>query len=448
MNESKTVGYDARTTLPPGPTGRWLPTLRLVRNPRRAFESWAKQYGDPFFINALNGPVVITGRPDLIREIFGHEPDELGLFATGTVKPILGEGSLLMMEGQTHRRERKLLTPLFHGERMKAYGQTFRQVTLQHSGKMKPGQQFVGLDLTQNISQEIIARAIFGGQDEQTVAEMKTAARQLARNSSPLIFFSKRMQFSFLGLSPWDNFRRAQKRLFAALDREIEIARQAVAERHDILALLLRARYEDGSSMDVSHLKDELSTLLFAGHETSALAMAWALYHVHRHPEVLRELRASLDKGEDSPEGFAKNDYLKAVIQESLRLNPIVTEVLRMLKAPLKLDRYEIPAGIAVAPAAALAHYSPTTFPDPQRFRPERFLERSFSPFEYLPFGGGHRRCIGAAFANYEMAVVLGTLLRRYEFELLEKRDVVSVRRNVTMGPSTGISMKLCGMRG
>jgi cytochrome P450 family 110 len=432
-----------RSVLPPGPSGRWLPTLQLVRNPRKAFEGWAKQYGDPFFINALNGPVVITGRPDLIREIFGHEPDEMGLFATGTVKPILGEGSLLMMDGQAHRRERRMLTPLFHGERMKAYGQTFQHVALQQIAGLGAGQQFVGLDLMQNISQEIIARAIFGGQDEETISEMKMAARQLARNSSPLIFFSKRMQFSFFGFSPWDNFRQAQRRLFAALDREIQIAKTSGAERHDILALLLRARYDDGSSMNESHLKDELSTLLFAGHETSALAMAWAMYHVHRHPTVLDELRASLDAGDDSPESLAKNEYLKAVIQETLRLNPIVTEVLRMLKTPLWLDRYEIPAGIAVAPAAALAHYNPTTFPDPDSFRPERFLDRSYTPFEYLPFGGGHRRCIGAAFANYEMAVVLGTLFRRYEFELLEKREVVSVRRNVTMGPSTGISLKL-----
>ena len=436
-----------RSALPPGPPGRWLPTIRLARNPRQAFEGWGKQYGDPFFINALNGPVVITGRPDLIREIFGHEPDEMGLFATGTVRPILGEGSLLMMEGQTHRCERRLLTPLFHGERMKAYGPTFQKVALQHAGNLLEGQRFAGLDLMQNISQEIIARAIFGGQDEQTVAEMKMAARQVARNSSPLIFFSRRMQFSFFGFSPWDNFRQAQRRLFAALDQEIQNARTSAAERQDILAMLLRARYEDGRSMDEAHLKDELSTLLFAGHETSALAMAWALYHVHRHPEVLRELRASLDAGDDSPESLAKNEYLKAVIQESLRLNPIVTEVLRMLKTPLTLDRYVIPAGIAVAPAAVLAHYNPTTFPQPDQFRPKRFLERSYSPFEYLPFGGGHRRCIGAAFANYEMAVVLGTLFRRYEFELLEKREVVSVRRNVTMGPSTGIALKLVRKR-
>ncbi len=239
----------------------------------------------------------------------------------------------------------------------------------------------------------------------------------------------------------------AQRRLNAAFDREIANVRNQTVQRTDILSLLLQSRYEDGSGISVEHVKHELSTLLFAGHETSAIALAWALYHLHRNPSTLKALRKSLDASGDSFEQLAKNPYLKAIVQETLRLNPIVTEVLRLLKSPLQLDQFEIPPGFAVAPAAVIAHYNPTTYPEPDRFLPERFLERSYSPFEYFPFGGGHRRCIGAAFATYEMAIVLGTLLNRFEFELLERNDVVPRRRNVTMGPSTAIHLRLIGRR-
>ncbi len=431
------------TNLPPGPRGRWWPTLQLIRNPRKALSGWARQYGDPFLLRALNGPVVVTGRADLIKQIFGSDPASVGVFATGTTKPVLGAGSLLTMEGDEHRRERKLLMPLFSGERMKAYGQVMRQVALDRIERHRDGRPFRMLDVTTDVSLEVIVRVIFGGSSTATTQTLLSAAREVVERSSPLLFFSRKMHFHLGGWSHWDRFLAARERLFAALDHEIERADQVAQERTDILYQMRQAAYEDGTKASTEHLRQSLMTLLFAGHETSALALAWAFYHLHRNPESLARLKESLLADEDSAEAYARNRYLKGVVQESLRLHPIVTEVLRLPMGTTTLGEFELPAGCGIAAAAVLAHYHPETYPEPDAFRPQRFEERSFSPFEYFPFGGGHRRCIGAAFAMHEMAIVLASWLRQNDFELLEKRPVVPSRRNVTMGPSTGIAMRM-----
>ncbi|MCA9161148.1 MAG: cytochrome P450, partial [Planctomycetales bacterium] len=196
------------------------------------------------------------------------------------------------------------------------------------------------------------------------------------------------------------------------------------------------------------HIYSELITFLFAGHETTALTLTWAMYHLHRNPAAYASLVQELDSLEDdSPARLAAAPYLKATVQETLRVHPIVTETLRKLKAPLTLGDYRLPAGMAVAPATVLAHYNPATYEEPEKFRPERFMERSYSPFQYMPFGGGHRRCIGAAFASFETAIVLGTLLKRFQFELVDSAPVVPKRRNVTIGPSTAVPLRFVGPR-
>jgi cytochrome P450 len=287
-------------------------------------------------------------------------------------------------------------------------------------------------------------QAIFGGENVASIRQLLALSREAVKCSSPILFFSPKMHFRFLGLSPWDRFRKAQTRLRNAFAAELERRRREPAEREDILTLLTNARYEDGSPIELEHAQDELGTFLFAGHETSALAMAWAFYHLHRHPQTLQALRDELvGVNATAPEELVKLPYLKAVVQETLRLHPIVTEVLRVLKSPMQLGAFTIPAGVAVAPATVLAHYRADTFPEPDAFRPKRFLEHSYSSSEYFPFGGGQRRCAGAAFAMYEMAIVLGTLLSRYEFELLEKKELHPIRRNITMGPSSGVLMRV-----
>ncbi len=350
---------------------------------------------------------------------------------------------MLLLAGAEHRRERKLVMPMFHGDRMRAYAAIMQQAAVDFIEAQPSGKPFNMLDVTTQISLRVIVRAIFGGEDAEPIRELTRLSEETIRRTAPILLFSTHSHFRFLGLSPWDRFTKAQRALQSAFDAEVQRRRDVPRQREDILTMLLQSQYDDGTEIDLTHARDELGTFLFAGHETSAIAMAWAMYHLHTNPQALSTLRHELSELNDpAPAELAQLPYLKAVVQETLRLNPVVTEVLRVLKEPMELDGYLLPAGTAVAPAAILAHYNEATFHDADAFQPERFLDRSYSSAEYFPFGGGHRRCAGAAFASYEMAIVLGTILSRYEFELLESKPVVPIRRNVTMGPSSGIRVR------
>ena len=447
IKDPSTPQLEPKTRLPPGPPGKWRSTLRLIRDPRSAMEDWAQRFGDPFFVTALNGPIVVTGRADLIRTIHGQDPSTYAPFATETLIPLLGSGSMLTLDGDLHRRERRMVTPMFKGDCMKSYGPTIQQIALSQLESHSAIGTFETEDLMTDISLETIVRTIFGGDESDLCQQLIATSKRVVSNSNPLLFFSRKTHISFFGLSPLDRGKAGKRALHQLLDQVLARRESSNDKHNDILALFCDATYEDGQPIDRSHIYDELLTFLFAGHETTALSLTWAIYHLHRNPETLEALRQELDSLTDAPDQLASAPYLKAVIQETMRLNPIVTETLRKLKSPLQLGEYYLPAGMSVAPATVLAHYNPQTYPDPEKFRPERFIERSFSPFEYMPFGGGHRRCIGAAFASYEMAIVLGTMLKRFEFELVDSKPVVTKRRSITMGLSSGVPMRLVGKR-
>lgn len=433
--------------LPPGPRGTWRPTLKLIRNPRSALEGWAGRYGDPFFLRALNGPVVVTGREDLIREIHAQDPDLFAVFASRTVGAMLGRGSIFVLEGAEHRRERKLVTPMFHGDRMKAYGPAMQEITLRHLEPCQVSQSIPALRLMTDVSLEVIVRTIFGSDDPQSTREMMAASKRVVARANPLLFFTPRSHFSCFGLSPLDRWQSARRELERLFDDRARLAANRPG-REDVLSLLCSARDEAGQPLSREHIAAELMTFLFAGHETTALTLTWALYHLHRHPETLRKLHQELDSLPDhSPASLAGAPWLKAVIQETLRVHPIVTETLRKLKAPIRLGEFDLPEGMGIAIATVLAHYNPRTWENPEKFDPSRFVDRAWSPFVYMPFGGGHRRCLGAAFASYEMAIVLGTMLGRYRFELVDDRPVVPKRRSVTMGPSSDVPLRFLGRR-
>ena len=443
-----TSKVDAPIKLPAGPRGSLLPTLRLIRDPRAAFEGWVRQYGDPFLVRAMNGPVVVTGREDLIRVIHGQDPNIYSPFASSTIVPLMGSGSMLILEGEQHRRERRLMMPMFHGDRMKTYGESMQRIAIERLEAIRGQREILTLNLMTDISLEIIVRTIFGGSDANLVTQLIQASQKVVASSSPLLFFSRKTHFSFFGLTPWDRWSDAKRNLHLYLDQVIEKRKLSGEPGDDILSLLCSATYEDGQPITREHIYSELITFLFAGHETTALTLTWAMYHLHRNPAALTSLVQELDSLEDnSPARLASAPYLKATVQETLRLHPIVTETLRKLKASLQLGEYHLPVGMAVAPATVLAHYNPATYEDPERFRPERFIESSYSPFQYMPFGGGHRRCIGAAFASYEMAIVLGSLLERFKFQIVDTAPVVPKRRNVTMGPSTTVPLRFLGPR-
>lgn len=434
--------------LPPGPRGKLRSTYKLLKKPYEVFPEWAAAYGDPFTLNAVNGIVVTTGKPELIKQIFAHDPEDYAPFGAAALEILIGPKSLFLLEGGEHKRERKLLMPQFHGERMRTYGQAMVDVAREHYGAVADAtddQPVKFMDLGQRLTLEIILRAVFGVEEVERVRHFESAIVDTIDHIHPLFVFAPFTAREFGGVGPYARFVKKLRRMDEMLAEQIARVREHPEGREDILSLMVAAEYEDGGKMSDSALRDELITLVVAGHETTAITLSWIVYLLGTNPRVHDELRTQLDAMGDAvtPVDLVAHPYLGAVCDETLRLYPIITEVLRTLKAPMKLGDYEVPAGCCVGASTVLAHFDPDTYPDPMSFKPERFLDKKPGPFEYLPFGGGHRRCIGAAFANYELRVVLGTLLREFDLELADALPEVPERRNLTMAPKRGVPVRL-----
>ncbi|MEN0061119.1 MAG: cytochrome P450 [Myxococcota bacterium] len=433
------------TTIPTVPGPRWWTTLQIARDPFRTYLKLRKAYGDTFIVRAINGDVVVTADPNLIRDLFRARTHEVAPFRVEAAEPLLGRQSLLVVSGDQHRRERELLTPPFHGRRMHAYGQIMQDAAERATAHFRPGANIVLSDVFLTISLDVIVRAVFGMVDPAAQQRWEAAIRTLVKSILPAALFAPVLQFSMFGLSPWDRFIAARDR-FDALIVETIAHRRATNERGpDLLSLMLDATYDDGSPMTDRAIRDELVTMLFAGHETTQIAMAWAVYRLLQRPDALERLLAELDASDGAPETLATLPWLDAVVQETLRLQPIVPDIVRTLTVDLELGGHAFAAGTHVAPVAALVHARDDLFPDPDAFRPERFVDHTFRPWELLPFGGGVRRCIGAALATWEMKVVLGTVLPRWSFAL--RGPERAVRRNITMGPKHGVRVTVCGPR-
>ncbi|TWT92963.1 cytochrome P450 [Neorhodopirellula pilleata] len=430
------------TPLPPGPDGVVRSTWGIIRDPRGFFEKSVSRYGDPFLMRAMNGPVVVTGKPVFVEQIFRASPDTFSVFARDALIPLLGAGSLLLMEGTRHRAERKRIAPPLHGSCMRTYGNEMQETAQNAIAHYESGANFTGLQIGTDISLNVILKTILGADTAPLLSEFRHLTRKVLSRSWPILFFSPKTQFGFWGLSPLDRLRSAQEQLREKLRAELNRRGDQINHRDDLLSILARST-DDAPAPDFEDLADSIGTLMFAGHETTAVSIAWAFYHLLRHPVWLNRLREELDASDQQAETYAAMPLLKAIVQETLRLNPIVTEVLRIVREPFELGGYDIPVGHGVAAASCLTHYDADIYESPNEFNPQRFLDRTYTPSEYYPFGGGNRRCVGAAFATYELAVVLGTILHSHELELLDQREVVPVRRNITMGPSTGVRLRV-----
>ena len=442
--------------LPPGP--RWtLPaTLRLIRDPYTTLRDLRAAHGDLVTFPSLNGRIVLAMTPELAKPILTAPPETFGAWAVGTLSEVIGPRSLLATEGEIHRKDRKLLTPPFHGARMRAYGDAMRSLArARFEAALSPGATVKMQDVTTDITVDVILRTVFGVEDGPGFDEGRALMREIV-GISPLLLFTK---LAHTPLFPgYRRFVRMRERFRAWLEVRIAEARARGEAGQDVLAMMLAARYDDGSTMSDDDIAAQLVTLLFAGHETTSIALAWAVHWLGRHPVALERVRAEVasvgvdgdpeatDPEAIDPEAIAKLPYLSAVCDETLRLHPIVTENLRLLRKPFELGGYTIPAGIGVGVAIGAIHADPTIYPDPAAFRPERFLERKYSAFEHLPFGGGHRRCIGAAFAAYEMRLALAVLVDGWDLALVHL-DEKPVRRSVTMGPEHGVPVKVIARR-
>ena len=441
------AGYEevsSMSSLPPGPRSRTLQTVEWLRDPVAMMQKYTERYGDPFLFNLWAfGPTACTSTPEGIRAIFTAPP---AIFASNIrvgAGPLLGENSIFILDGARHKRQRALMMPAFHGERMQAYGTLMQDIALRHATAWQPGQAFRMYDVTRAISLEVIIQAIFGVQAKDRVKLFEETIFSFISSFTPLIAFLTPLRAELGGLGPWSRFKQTEARLQQLMVEEIRARQRALDVPEDILSLLVAARLEDGSAMTDEELIDDLKSLIFAGHETVAIAAAWALYFIHREPHVYRGLQAELEPLGDSPDpkDLAQLPYLSAICDEALRLHPSVSGVPRKLKEPFSLQGYDLPPGAAVFPAISTAHLNPAVYQDPLSFRPERFLERKYTPFEYLPFGGGGRRCIGAAFGLYEMKIVLGSILARHRLFLAENQPVRPVTRTFTHAPKGGVKM-------
>ncbi|WP_445245462.1 cytochrome P450 [Microcoleus sp. OTE_8_concoct_300] len=440
-----------------GPKGAiFVQTVRGILNPLYDLDSNYQRYGDIYIAqSSIFPPQVIISNPQAIQEIFTADSK---LFKSGTANnitlPLVGSNSLLLLDGDRHLQQRKLLMPPFHGERMKAYGQIIRNTTEKVINNWTSGKSVIAQSTMQQISLEVILHTVFGlseGERYQQIQQLIINMFSLFSNPLNATFlFIKSLQKDLGAWSPWGGFLRQRQRLDELLYQEIRDRKtQSEPLGEDILSLLILARDEAGGPMSDVELRDELMTILFAGHETTATALAWALCWIHYIPEVreklLQELN-SIDVENCEPAEIAKLPYLNAVCCETLRIYPIVLFTFpRLLQAPMQLMGYNIPKGMILAPCIYLVHHRPDIYPEPKRFKPERFLERQFSPYEYLPFGGGNRRCIGSAFAMFEMKLVLAKVLSRYSLELAENRPVLPVRRGLTMAPAGGVRLVVKG---
>ncbi|WP_437850228.1 cytochrome P450 [Sorangium sp. So ce363] len=418
------------TTLPKGPTNPILMNIQGILDPIGYTLRMRERYGDPMSLPKMDGkPVLATGSVEGLRALFAVPPENLDQLLGKSFTAAMGESSLFALSGARHTAMRKLLMPPFHGQRMRLYGKQICDLALRHSRDLKPGLELVAQDLMQTISLQTIIHLVFGVTAPAEAARLEKLLEDLRKSFSlglTVTLMIPWLRREFRGFGPWARRQHATRNLRSFLDPELARRRADPAERTDVLSLLLEARQEDGTALNDLQIFEQLHTLLFAGHTTTAGALTWVLYFLGHAPAVLRRLQDELSAlgADPEPEALAKAPYLEAVCNETLRLRPPSPGVGRKLNAPMQIAGYELPAGAGVFAQIIWAHHDPAVFPESAVFRPERFLERTYSPFEFLPFGGGNRRCIGAAFALYEMKLVLGTLLRRYSFELVSKKPV------------------------
>ncbi len=467
----------ASPRLPPGSsTSAAIQHWRYASQPHVLLRELHAQLGDAFTLRVLSHPpVVVLADPDAVREVFTGSPDDLWAGeGNRLIEGVVGKNSLLLLDGARHLRERRLLLPPFHGERMQAYGDVMREISERTIDAWPIGTPFAIQPYMAGITLDVILRTVFGVDDAARLQHLRQLMVQFIGDAThPAIFAA------MLAL-PGDRLRRivtfgledgapAWKRAISHLmplrkiaEARIEIERLLFAEIHhrrkhgtagrsDVLSLLVDARHEDGSPMTDQELLDEMITLLLAGHETSAVSLAWLVQRVLERPAVLTQLRAEVQEvtggGPLQAKDVARLRYTDAVIREAMRFDTLLPLVVRSLQRDLRIAGWDLPAGTIVAPSALLVHENPRIWPEPHEFRPERFLERKVPTYEWLPFGGGHRRCLGVSFALFEMTVVLATLVTRVDLRLASAIPPVAVRRGVVLAPEGGVSVIVTGRR-
>ncbi|MGE5283278.1 MAG: cytochrome P450 [Chloroflexota bacterium] len=418
-----------------------LQALRYVRDPLGFLIRLQRRYGDVFALSfPFWGRLVYVAEPGLVKQLFTGSAEQFhaGEANATVLEPALGPNSVLTLDEGPHLRQRKLLLPPFHGRQIARYGELIRSVTREEMESWPVGEPFALRPHTQRITLAVIMRAVFGVHDRERLTRFEGLIERFSDRVSAVLAFPM-LRRNLGRWSPWARFLRARAALDEFIYEEIALRRAEIAndggEHDDVLSLLLEAEHDDGSPMSDEELRDELVTVLGAGHETTATGLAWAMERLLRSPRVLSKLRDSLAAGED--------EYLEATIKETLRVRPVIVDVARKLTAPAEFGGYRLPAGTFLMAAIAPMHYRADLFPDPEELRPERFIEERAENYAWIPFGGGVRRCIGAAFAEYEMRIVLREFVTRAELSAPDPKPEKVKVRNITLAPGKGTLVRL-----
>ena len=419
-------------TLPPGPTSpRAVQGAYALTTPLRGMRRLRARYGDAFTINVpIFGRGMVISAPAEIKQLFMSGPDLVDNQEVNLGR-VLGPGSMFALSGEEHRKQRKLLVPPFHGRRLAAYEKIVEEETLRELASWPDGRQFATLPSMMRITLNAILRAVFGAEGAE-FAELRELLPPFVKLGSRLAVVPMPKD-RFGRLNPWHRFRSLRREYDAIVDRLITKAQQqdSLDERDDVLALLLQSRYDDGTGMDRSEIADQLLTLLTAGHETTATTLAWAVERLRRHPAVLRDLVAEVDAG--------GGKFCDATILEVQRTRPVIDLTARQVKTDgFQLGRWTLPKGFSVLVSIALIHDDESVFPNARAFDPARFVDARPDLYQWIPFGGGTRRCIGAAFATMEMKVVLTTLLRDFTLVPTTERDERWHSRGIAYAPGKG----------
>ncbi|MEL6321543.1 MAG: cytochrome P450 [Cyanobacteria bacterium J06626_14] len=455
------VNHSSRVLKGPEKSPRWLRRiwgLRFLFQPLEVLETRTRAYGDNYRVSQPDAKTALVyfSSPDALQTIFTAKPEQLTAGRGNQIlKELIGEHGIVLLEGTAHQRQRQLLMPPFHGDRMRSYADVIRSITTELIDQWTVDTTIAVRPAMQSISLQVILQAVFGLEQGGRYDQLRQALTQMLDGfGSPIgamFLFYPFLQKDWGAWTPWGRFLRQRQRVDDILYDEIAHRRaQPDANRTDILSLLMAARDPEGQPMSDVELRDELITLLFAGHETTASALAWAVYWIAYLPEVRSRLLTEIESVDDvaDPMAIARLPYLNAVCQETLRLYPIAISAFpRVVQQPMEIAGYWIEAGTVIMPSIYLAHHRPSVYPEPKQFRPERFLERQYSLYEYLPFGGGDRRCIGSAFALYEMKLVLFELLSRTEMVLTHSKPIRPTRRGLTIAPSNRLRTKIKALR-
>ena len=429
-----------RDQLPPGPRApKIVQTIAWWSRPHPFLERCRARYGKRFTIRLIGPPpFVMLSDPEELKELFKAPPDVLHPGEGAVIlEPVVGTNSVILLDEGAHLEQRKLMLPAFHGEKMLRLSGLMEEVAEREVESWPLNEPASFHRRLQALTLEIILRTVFGLDAGDRLDAMRDRLTQILDIGARPLSMIPQLQRNVLGGPVWHRFARLRDETDRLLFELIDERRREDSERDDVLAMLLQARHEDATEMSAQELRDELMTLLVAGHETTASELAWAFERLPREPQVLARLADEIDDGEDDA-------YLTATIQEVLRRRPVLPNAApRLVKKPIEIGGWPYPPGVCVVANAYLVHHDPAIYEDPYAFRPERFLEDGPGTYTWIPFGGGRRRCLGASFAQLEMKIVLRAVLSRYELGRPSDELELTRRRNITVSPRLGARVVL-----